>query len=137
MIALNVVLNLILIPAEGANGAAAAALASGTLLAALALWQARVVLGPADLVGAFGGPVLGGLAMTAVVLLLSAPWVVELVLGCGRLRVASGRVRMAGAARGRACVPQRAARVQIPSRSNHGLTWRSNGISARAPYSSG
>ena len=81
VIALNVVLNLILIPAEGANGAAAAALASGTLLAALALWQARVVLGPADLVGAFAGPVLGGAAMTAAVLALHAPWVVELVLG--------------------------------------------------------
>ena len=81
VIALNVVLNLILIPAEGANGAAAAALASGTLLAALSLWQARVVLGPADLVGAFGGPMLGGAAMVAVVLLLRAPWVVELVLG--------------------------------------------------------
>jgi O-antigen/teichoic acid export membrane protein len=81
VIALNVVLNLILIPAEGANGAAAAALASGTLLAALALWQARVVLGPADLVGAFGGSVLGGVAMAAVVLALDAPWVLELVLG--------------------------------------------------------
>lgn len=81
VIALNVVLNLILIPAEGANGAAAAALASGTLLAALALWQARAVLGPADLVGAFGGPVLGGAAMAAVVLALDAPWVLELVLG--------------------------------------------------------
>ena len=81
VIALNVVLNLILIPAEGANGAAAAALASGALLAALALWQARAVLGPADLVGAFGGPVLGGLAMAALVLALDAPWVVELVLG--------------------------------------------------------
>jgi O-antigen/teichoic acid export membrane protein len=81
VIALNVVLNLILIPAEGASGAAAAALASGTLLAALALWQARVVLGPADLVGAFAGPVLAGAAMAGVVLALPAPWVVELVLG--------------------------------------------------------
>ena len=81
VIALNVVLNLILIPREGASGAAAAALASGALLAALALWQARVVLGPADLVGAFAGPVLGGGAMAAVVLALSAPWVAELVLG--------------------------------------------------------
>jgi O-antigen/teichoic acid export membrane protein len=81
VIALNVVLNLILIPAEGASGAAAAALASGTLLAVLALWQARAVLGPSDLVGAFAGPVLAGVAMVAVVLALSAPWVVELVLG--------------------------------------------------------
>ena len=81
VIALHVVLNLILIPREGANGAAAAALASGALLAVLALWQARVVLGPADLVGAFAGPVLAGAAMAAVVLALSAPWVAELVLG--------------------------------------------------------
>jgi O-antigen/teichoic acid export membrane protein len=81
VIALNVVLNLILIPPEGASGAAAAALASGALLAALALWQARVVLGPADLFGAFAGPVLGGGAMAVVVLALSAPWVVELALG--------------------------------------------------------
>ena len=133
VIVLNVVLNLILIPAEGASGAAAAALASGALLAALALWQARAVLGPADLVGAFAGPVLGGAAMTGVVLALGAPWVLELVLGRGRLRVRAGRVRVARAARGRARLPQRAARVQIPSRSNHGLIWRSNGISARGP----
>jgi O-antigen/teichoic acid export membrane protein len=81
VIALNVGLNLVLIPAEGASGAAAAALASGALLAALALWQARVVLGPADLVGAFAGPVLAGAAMAAVVLALPAPWAPELVLG--------------------------------------------------------
>jgi O-antigen/teichoic acid export membrane protein len=81
VIALNVVLNLVLIPPHGASGAAAAALASGTLLAALALWQARAVLGPADLVGAFAGPLVAGAAMALVVVALPVWWIAEAVLG--------------------------------------------------------
>ena len=91
VIVLNVVLNLILIPAEGASGAAAAALASGD-----AAGRAGAVAGAGG--ARAGGPrrrlrgsVLGGAAMTGVVLALAAPWVVELVVGRGRYGVRAGR----------------------------------------------
>jgi len=77
----NVVFNLVLIPRYGANGAAFDAMFSSALLALLALWQARVVVGPSDLVGSFAGPLAAGAAMTALVLVVSLPWPVELVLG--------------------------------------------------------
>jgi hypothetical protein len=54
---------------------------TSALLAALALWQAHVVVGRSDLVGAFAGPLLGSAAMAGAVLALSLPWVVEAVLG--------------------------------------------------------
>jgi O-antigen/teichoic acid export membrane protein len=81
VIALNFGLNLVLIPAYGADGAAFDALLSGALLAALALWQARSVIGATDLAAAFAGPALAGGAMAAVVLGLAAPWIAEAVLG--------------------------------------------------------
>jgi O-antigen/teichoic acid export membrane protein len=81
VILLNIGLNFILIPAYGADGAAFDALLSSVLLAALGLWQAHRVVGPADLAGAFVGPGLAGLGMVAVVLALAAPWVLEAVLG--------------------------------------------------------
>jgi O-antigen/teichoic acid export membrane protein len=80
VILLNVGLNLILIPRHGAAGAAFTALVSSTALAALGLWQARRVVGPADLIGAFSGPVLAGMAMAGAVLALPAPWLAEMAL---------------------------------------------------------
>ena len=75
------VFNLVLIPRYGPDGAAFDALLSSFLLAVLAIWQAKVVIGRADLVGAFGGPFLGGCAMAAIVLLAPLPWWVEAPLG--------------------------------------------------------
>jgi O-antigen/teichoic acid export membrane protein len=80
VIALDIGLNFVLIPRYGADGAAFDALLASALLAALGLWQAHAVLGPADLVGAFTGPGLAGAAMVAIVLGLSAPWPVEAAL---------------------------------------------------------
>jgi O-antigen/teichoic acid export membrane protein len=79
-IVLDIVLNLFLIPRYGADGAAFSALLTSTLLAVLGLWQTHAVIGPADLAGAFTGPVLAGLAMVAIVVALPAPWPVEAVL---------------------------------------------------------
>jgi O-antigen/teichoic acid export membrane protein len=81
MVVLNIGLNAALIPSRGADGAAFAATFTSALLAALALWQAHVVVGRADVVGAFAGPLLGCAAMAAAVLVVSLPWVVEAVLG--------------------------------------------------------
>jgi O-antigen/teichoic acid export membrane protein len=80
VIVLDIGLNFVLIPRYGASGAAFNALLASALLAALGLWQAHSVLGPADLVGAFTGPVVAGAAMVAIVLGLSAPWPVEAAL---------------------------------------------------------
>jgi O-antigen/teichoic acid export membrane protein len=77
----NVALNLVLIPRYGPAGAAFDTLLSTTLLTALALWQAHVTIGPSDLVGAFAGPLLGGAAMTAVVLGLHLPAAAEALAG--------------------------------------------------------
>ena len=81
MVVVNVALNAALIPSRGADGAAFAATFTSALLALLALWQAHVVVGRADVVGAFAGPLLGCAAMAAVVLALSLPWVVEAIAG--------------------------------------------------------
>jgi O-antigen/teichoic acid export membrane protein len=81
MVIVNIGLNAVLIPPYGAGGAAFAATVTSALLAGLALWQAHVVVGRSDLVGAFAGPALGCCAMAAVVLVLRLPWIVEAVLG--------------------------------------------------------
>jgi O-antigen/teichoic acid export membrane protein len=80
VLAINVTLNLILIPTFGARGAATAALTSGVLLAGLALWQAYTVVGAIDFAAALAGPLLAGTLMAAVALVLHAPWPVEGVL---------------------------------------------------------
>jgi O-antigen/teichoic acid export membrane protein len=77
----NISFNLVLIPRYGANGAAFSAIVSSVLLAALGVWQARRVIGQADLVGAFAGPLLGGAAMIAIVLAAHLRWPLEAVLG--------------------------------------------------------
>jgi O-antigen/teichoic acid export membrane protein len=77
----NIGLNAALIPAYGAHGAAFTATVTSALLAVLALWQAHVVIGRADLIGAFAGPLLGCGAMATVVLALRLPWVAEAATG--------------------------------------------------------
>ncbi len=79
----NIAFNFVLIPRYGADGAAFSAMFSSGLLAVLGIWQAHVVIGRADLVGAFAGPCVGGAAMTGVVLAVRLPWPVEAVLGVG------------------------------------------------------
>jgi O-antigen/teichoic acid export membrane protein len=64
----NVVCNVILIPPLGADGAAISGAASALLLGALSLRAGRRVTGRLSLVRAFGGPVLAGTAMAAVLL---------------------------------------------------------------------
>jgi O-antigen/teichoic acid export membrane protein len=81
VIALNIALNLVLIPRYGADGAAFDALLSSSLLAVLATWQARVVLGSTDLTGAFAGPLLASAVMAGTVLALNLPWPFEAALG--------------------------------------------------------
>ena len=81
MVVVNIALNAVLIPSHGADGAAFAASTTSALLAVLALWQAHAVVGRSDLVGAFAGPLLGGLAMAGVVLAVDVPWIAEAVLG--------------------------------------------------------
>ena len=80
VIALNVMLNLILIPPKGERRRRGRARVGRTAGRAGAVAGARGA-GPADLLGAFAGPMLGGGAMAVVVLVLSAPWVAELALG--------------------------------------------------------
>src|SRR5262249_12571643 len=75
LIVLNIGLNFILIPKYGADGAAFDALLSSAILAAASLWQARKVTGEVDFVGAFAGPFVAGLAMTAVVLAVHFFWI--------------------------------------------------------------
>ncbi len=81
MVLVNIALNAALIPSRGADGAAFAATFTSALLAALALWQAHVVVGRADVVGAFAGPLLGCAAMALAVLALPLPWVPEALIG--------------------------------------------------------
>jgi O-antigen/teichoic acid export membrane protein len=81
VIAVNFGLNLVLIPHYGADGAAVDALVSGALLAALALAQARTIIGHTDLAAALGGPLIAGAIMVAVVLVLATRWTVEATVG--------------------------------------------------------
>ncbi len=80
IIVLNIGLNFVLIPAYGANGAAADALLSSTLLAAISLVQAHHVVGATDALGAFVGPLVAAAAMAAIALALPAPWIPEAIL---------------------------------------------------------
>ncbi|MGI8633256.1 MAG: flippase [Solirubrobacterales bacterium] len=70
--ALNIALNLALIPPLGAVGAAIAATASGVALAAAGLLAVQGVLGRVNMLPVALGPALGALAMVAVGLVLPA-----------------------------------------------------------------
>ena len=130
----NLVLSLILIPSHGAVGAAIAAVASAAFLVAMVVPRTARLFGPVAVVRMVAAPIGAGLAMAACAAALSGlPWVVSALVCGGGLRRRVPAHRAGVRARGLRLLPQRAARVQIPSRSNHGLIRRSNGISARGP----
>ena len=81
MIAVNLAMNVVLIPPLGATGAAISALASAAMLAALTTLQLRRATGDFSLVAAFAGPVIAGAAMLAALLLLDLPLVPSAVVG--------------------------------------------------------
>jgi O-antigen/teichoic acid export membrane protein len=77
----NVVLNVILIPPYGAEGAALAATLSGLALTLMSLWMTAHVAPGLRPLRAFGGPLAGGLAMAAAVLATDLPLVPGMALG--------------------------------------------------------
>ncbi len=79
--AVNVALNLLLIPRYGADGAAVSAPISALILAGLGLWRSRTVTGSLHPLRTFGGPIAAGGAMAAAVLLASVPLVPAALLG--------------------------------------------------------
>lgn len=81
VVAQNVVFNLVLIPLYGADGAALNATLSGVLLAVLGLWHARQAFGRINLMRAFGGPLVGGAAMAAVILPANMPLLPAVLAG--------------------------------------------------------
>ncbi len=93
--ALNVGLNLALIPANGANGAALAMLVSEGLFAAAALVISARRIGGMALGATFGAPLLAGAAMLSVVLALGSPALVTAPIGLlvyGAVLLATERV---------------------------------------------
>jgi O-antigen/teichoic acid export membrane protein len=79
--AFNIVLNVILIPSYGANAAAFVAALSAALLAGLSMLVVGRKFGHIRLVRAFGAPVAGALAMTALVLPTGLPLIPAAVVG--------------------------------------------------------
>ncbi|HEY7453290.1 MAG TPA: flippase [Thermoleophilaceae bacterium] len=79
--AFNVVLNLILIPSYGADGAAFVAALSALMLASLSMLVVGRKFGHIRLLRAFGAPLAGALAMTAVVLPTDLPLVAAAAVG--------------------------------------------------------
>lgn len=75
-LALNVALNVVLIPVAGAEGAAAATLVTESFVAVVALFLARPVAGPPAVVPLLRGPLLGSAAMAAAVVpFADRPWI--------------------------------------------------------------
>lgn len=81
VVALNVGLNLALIPPLAATGAALAAAVSSVVLAALGGWRIATLTGRLSVVRPFAGPVLAGAAMTGAMLATSLPLVPTAVVG--------------------------------------------------------
>ena len=77
----NVIMNVVLIPAYGADGAAFSAAVSGVLLGVLSVSQARAVVGHVSLRKAFGTPLMAGLAMSALLLVADPPFPVGMAAG--------------------------------------------------------
>lgn len=77
----NIVLNVILIPHYGADAAAFNAALSGVLLAALSLMVVSRAVGSVRPGRIFGAPVVGGAAMSGIVLATSLPLVPAVALG--------------------------------------------------------
>ena len=77
----NLVLSIILIPSDGANGAAIAAVAGAAVLVALALPRTARLFGRLPVARIFIAPLAAGAAMAACALALSAiPWIVAAVV---------------------------------------------------------
>lgn len=68
-----IVLDVVLIPAYGADGAAAASALTNLVLSATALWQVMGLLGRVRIVRTFAGPAIAGGAMAACALSLDLP----------------------------------------------------------------
>jgi O-antigen/teichoic acid export membrane protein len=77
----NIAMNAVLIPRYGADGAAVTAAVSGVILTAAAIYVVQEMFGRLQLGRAFAAPAAGGLAMAGLVVLLSAPFPVELAAG--------------------------------------------------------
>jgi O-antigen/teichoic acid export membrane protein len=77
----NVIMNLVLIPEYGADGAAFSAAISGLLLGLLSISQAHAVVGHVRLGRALGAPLVAGLAMSALLLVVSPPFPIGMVAG--------------------------------------------------------
>lgn len=78
--AVNIVMNVALIPTYGADGAALAASVSGLLLGLFAVWRVRTVVGQVSLIRSASGPVAGGAAMTVTALALPLAFVPDLLV---------------------------------------------------------
>lgn len=81
VVAQNVIMNLVLIPVYGADGAAFSAAVSGLLLGVLSISQARAVVGHVRLGRALGAPLVAGLAMSALLLVAGPPFPIGMAAG--------------------------------------------------------
>ena len=81
VVAINLALNLALIPPLGATGAALAAAASSIVLAVLGIRRIASLTGRLNMVRAFAGPVLAGAVMAGAMLASPLPFVPTAVLG--------------------------------------------------------
>jgi O-antigen/teichoic acid export membrane protein len=79
----NIIMNLILIPPYGADGAAFNAALSAALLAIASVPKVSSVVGPIRLGRAFAGPLAGGAVLAATVLTTELPLGPALLLGGG------------------------------------------------------
>jgi len=77
----NVVMNIILIPEYGADGTAFTAAVSAVLMAVISVTLAGHRFGRVGVIRAFGAPLVGGVAMTGVVLATGLPLVPAAILG--------------------------------------------------------
>jgi O-antigen/teichoic acid export membrane protein len=77
----NIAMNAVLIPRYGADGAAVTAAVSGVILTTAAIYVVQGMFGRLQLGRAFAAPAAGGLAMAGLVVLLNAPFPVELAAG--------------------------------------------------------
>ncbi|MSO42278.1 MAG: hypothetical protein EXQ70_10370 [Solirubrobacterales bacterium] len=76
----NIAINLFLIPAHGASGAAFSAVVCGVILAVISVRLIWDTVGHFSLTRALGGPTLGGLVMAAIGLLAGLPFVAAAVV---------------------------------------------------------
>jgi O-antigen/teichoic acid export membrane protein len=90
VVLVNLLVNLVLIPRYGADGAAATALASSLLLAVLSLVFVQRRVGRLRLVHAFAGPVVAGAVMALAAVALPGPALLRAVVAVVAYAVALG-----------------------------------------------